>query len=750
MRGPGSRLSRGVGRVMLGVTAVAAAAALLAAPVAVATPESDASDAIDQAWQAIGGDESNLGAKDGDVYAVGDGFGQNFADGVYYFTPATGAHMLYGDVLAKYRALGGPADSDLGFPTIDEVTGLVSPDSRVSTFSASDKPAIFWTPDTGAWVVRGAINAAWDKLGGSSGSLGVPIADETYNGDVVDQKFANGELSWNRATKAFTTVPAELVGQLTDVVVPSDATSAINEAWRAAGGLSGPLGARQGAQSTIGATGAAQPYVGGKIFYSPETGARAVTGAILSKYESAGGPTGDLGYPIGTEADGGAPNSRVSSFSAQDKPIIFWTPDTGAIVVRGAINAAWAKLGGATGKLGVPTAQQTVSGDTVTQKFTGGELSWNKSTGKFASKPGDLAAGLSDVDVPKGAAAGVPNDDSHKGFSWHWWWLLVIIPAFLLVGVIAFGIVGWQRRRAARNLHDDWPHELESGPSVALTSSGSSGSGSHLDRDVEHPDSDGWSAPKRMPGEDDIFDGDQDALDTTPTRIPVDPGRSPQEPVLPDSDGHAELDGVSAVEEYDEPLDVEEEVIAEEINAGEISAEEFDAEEEFDDGADPNDDDFVDEVTAEAQTAAVAEAEPQDDWAEIEAPRRGRHSAHAAGESPFTWTIDTGRPSGRRRAASERSDDRDAEPPSLTPTSDPGRSARHTKSDPNGDLDPSRPAIHLPLSDPYQPPEGYPIKANTHSGLYYTPDCDLYDHTVPEVWFATEELAQANGFVKAE
>ena len=34
----------------------------------------------------------------------------------------------------------------------------------------------------------------------------------------------------------------------------------------------------------------------------------------------------------------------------------------------------------------------------------------------------------------------------------------------------------------------------------------------------------------------------------------------------------------------------------------------------------------------------------------------------------------------------------------------------------------SRPAIHLPLSDPYQAPEGYVIKANTHSGLYYTPD----------------------------
>ena len=39
---------------------------------------------------------------------------------------------------------------------------------------AADNPVIFWTPDTGARVVRGPINAAWDKLGGSAGQLGVP------------------------------------------------------------------------------------------------------------------------------------------------------------------------------------------------------------------------------------------------------------------------------------------------------------------------------------------------------------------------------------------------------------------------------------------------------------------------------------------------------------------------------------------------------------------------------------------------
>ena len=156
------------GRGALAVITALAALTLLA-PAAAATPDSDAADAINAAWSAAGGDGSPLGAPDGDVYAAGAGFGRNFAGGAVFFTPATGAKLMYGAILDKYRAMGGPADSDLGFPTIDEGPGRISPESRNSTFSAADQPVIFWTPDTGAWVVRGAINAAWDRLGGSAG-----------------------------------------------------------------------------------------------------------------------------------------------------------------------------------------------------------------------------------------------------------------------------------------------------------------------------------------------------------------------------------------------------------------------------------------------------------------------------------------------------------------------------------------------------------------------------------------------------
>jgi large subunit ribosomal protein L4 len=45
-------------------------------------------------------------------------------------------------------------------------------------------------------------------------------------------------------------------------------------------------------------------------------------------------------------------------------------------------------------------------------------------------------------------------------------------------------------------------------------------------------------------------------------------------------------------------------------------------------------------------------------------------------------------------------------------------------------------------------PEGFPIKGNADSMLYHVPDSRFYNQTVAEVWFATEEAAEAAGFSK--
>ncbi|MBJ7340306.1 hypothetical protein [Mycolicibacterium sp.] len=672
MTGLRTRLGRTIGRTVVGIVAVMAAA-LLVAPLAAATPEGDADAAITAAWDAGGGPGGPLGIKDGGVYPAGTGFGQNFAGGKIFFTPDTGAHAMRGAILDEYQSLGGPADGDLGFPTIDEGDGK-APGSRNTTFSAADRPVIFWTPDTGARVVRGAINAAWDKLGGSAGVLGVPTDDEAYRGDEVSQTFTGGQLTWNRKTKAFTTTPPELAEQLTGVEVPGDVTTAIDAARRAAGGPLGPLGATDGGQYAIGADGAGQNYAGGKIFYSPATGANVLTGQVLAKYESVGGPEGDLGFPTSTESDGGlAPMSKIASFAAADQPVIFWTPDFGAVIVRGAMNAAWAKLGGATGELGAPTADQTASDDVVTQKFNGGAISWNKSTNEFTTEPPSLQSQLKGLEVPGGGApqsqpaAEAASDGGSSWFHPNWWWLLGIVPILVLIGVVAAAVSMNRRRHDDRapldGFDDDYDdpdyddHDFDSGP-IPLDDDDDDGRGRRsswaMPADV-HGDPPG--AGTRDGGSDGFVADlarDQDAIDTAPTPIFGGTADEPERPWF------------SALEEAD-------------------------------------DTDLVD--IASDDDAPELQSEP-----DLE-PELEPESEH--GSEP-----DSGPPSGRHAAIHLTE-------PVVAETS-----------------------LRLATDDPLDAPHGYPIKANTKTGLYWTPGSGQYDRAQAEIWFASEEFALTNGFTK--
>ncbi|GAB7070315.1 LGFP repeat-containing protein [Mycobacterium hodleri] len=661
MTGLGTRLSRTIGRAGVVVIAVAAAV-LLVAPLAAATPDADADAAITQAWDAGGGPTGPLGIKDGGVYPIGAGFGQNFAGGKIFFTPDTGAHAMTGAILDEYQSLGGPADGDLGFPTIDEGDGK-APGSRNTTFSAADRPVIFWTPDTGARVVRGAVNAAWDKLGGSAGVLGVPTDDEAYSGDDVSQTFTGGEITWNRKSNAFTTTPPELADQLAGLEIPGDVTTAIAAARRAAGGPLGPLGAPDGGQYAIGSDGAGQNYAGGKIFYSPATGANVLTGQVLAKYESVGGPQGDLGFPTGDEADGGlAPMSKVAGFAADDKPVIFWTPDFGAVIVRGAMNAAWTKLGGATGQLGAPTADQTADGDVVTQKFSGGAISWNKSTNEFTTEPASLQSQLKGLEVPGAkspeapAATAAGSDGGSQWFRPSPWWLLGIVPVLVLVGVVTAAVVLNRRRHDRAPLdefddddYDDDDRDEHSGP-IPVGDFGEGRStwampGDERGDRASRPDADG---PDGFVAD---LSADQDAIDTAPTPVVTAAEDEPEAPWFSDLDDP-------------DPVTTAEPVVA------------------------------VDPVPTSAPVVdepVVPQVEPEFD----SGPPSGRHAAIHF-EEPVV-----------------------AEP-SLRLASGGGRDA----------------------------PNGYPIKADTKTGLYWTPDSGGYDDVQPEIWFASEEFALTNGFAK--
>lgn len=734
-------MRRLIGSALVSLTTTALAAALLA-PAAVASPIGDAEAAIMAAWDKAGGDTSPLGARKGDVYPVGDGFALDFDGGKMFFTPATGAKFAYGPVLDKYESLGGPAGSDLGFPSINEVPGLSGPDSRVITLAAGDKPVIFWTPEHGAHVVRGAINTAWDKLGSSGGVLGVPVGDETYSGEVSSQKFSGGQVSWNRQTKQFTTDPPALGDQLKGLQVTIDPTAAINTAWRAAGGAGGPLGAKQGGQYPVGADGIAQNFAGGKVFFTPATGANAVETDILAKYESLGGPAGsDLGFPTTNETDGGiGPSSRICAFSAADKPVIFWTPDHGAFVVRGAMKAAWDKLRAPAGKLGAPTGDQAVDGNVISQNFTGGKISWDRTKNTFSTEPANLAPLLSGLQVSGQNQPSTSAMPSHpKKFAWHWWWLVAAIPVLALLVLLVW--VLFVRRRPAPAAYPpdqgaEFGYDAEApwgrDESDTATEHFAVGGPPEPEPPAEAGAAGRVSWQREVAAEVDYAfeEDDPDAVDTD--SIPVVSQDMLAEAGYPETGAdYAEaVPEVAESEAADDAAYVDADYDAGYPDAG-YEPDDY-AEVEYPDVAVPHTPPDSEAVTGALETApaddeyldlapadTAPEAEPQQEFA----PQAEAAAAGAAG------AVAAATPSRSGRHAAADADD----------GSDNGLAG------PDG-----RPTIHLPLDDPYQAPDGYPIKASARYGLYYTPGSDLYRDTLAELWLSSEEVAQANGFTKAD
>jgi large subunit ribosomal protein L17 len=129
---------------------------------------------------------------------------------------------------------------------------------------------------------------------------------------------------------------------------------------------------------------------------------------------------------------------------------------------------------------------------------------------------------------------------------------------------------------------------------------------------------------------------------------------------------------------------------------------------------------------------AVIELLPQKTaTSEAERARRTRFSRKPAADKADTAAVapDTEAPETSEAPASEAATDTVAEVEESASTEDA----------PYGE------GSHAALPDGGQP-EGFPIKGNEDSMLYHVPGSSHYERTKAEVWFATEEAAQAAGF----
>ena len=274
---------------------------------------------------------------------AGSGKAQDFAGGTIYWSAATGAHAVHGLILDHYKALGGPASS-LGYPVTDE-QGTPDGVGRYNHFNGSGGASIYWTPNTGAWSIQGAIRAKWASMGWEAGPQGYPITDELGTPDGIGRY--NHFSRPDGASIYFTpnTGAWSIQGQIRD-------------RWASMGWEAGPLG--YPVTDELGTPDGVGRYnhfsQAASVYWTASTGAHGVYGAIRDRWAALGWEAGPMGYPVTDEL--GTPDGvgRYNHFSKAAS--IYFSPGTGAHGVYGAIRATWASLGWETSRLGYPTSDE--------------------------------------------------------------------------------------------------------------------------------------------------------------------------------------------------------------------------------------------------------------------------------------------------------------------------------------------------------------------------------------------------------
>lgn len=109
-----------------------------------------------------------------------------------------GYHIVCGAIADKYIALGGWG---WGYPTTHEST---TPDGAgwYNHFNewvsgVESTASIYYTHQTGAVKVNGAIRDKWAAMGWEQSVVGYPVSDEDISSSPVPQRFQRGMIVWS-------------------------------------------------------------------------------------------------------------------------------------------------------------------------------------------------------------------------------------------------------------------------------------------------------------------------------------------------------------------------------------------------------------------------------------------------------------------------------------------------------------------------------------------------------------------------
>lgn len=309
---------------------------------------------------------------------------------IFASAPAAGSADIYYQTTAEFTAF-----LDWLKVEVDAGRVVVETPSQVMAGTTS-------VPDTTAPMVSvtapvaGNVSVAVNATVNATDSVGVTKV-EWYLDGVLANTSTTAPFSWTWNTamapnashsllaKAYdaagnvgtSAAVAVTVNNVTPTVVPY---GAIGGLWSAAGGGAGFLGAPLNNEYDVpGIAGARmEDFAGGKVYWSPGTGASEVHGAILGKYLEWGGPVG-YGLPLTSETTTPDRVGRFNHFESGRS--IYWTPGTGAHTIYGAIRAEWQGLGWELGIMGYPTTDESDATGGRYNGMQGGAIVWSPASG---------------------------------------------------------------------------------------------------------------------------------------------------------------------------------------------------------------------------------------------------------------------------------------------------------------------------------------------------------------------------------
>ncbi len=191
------------------------------------------------------------------------------------------------------------------------------------------------------------IAALWRRLGGASGSLGLPLGPEEPIPGGWGQRFQKGYVAH---TAQFGTHAV---------------TGPVFDRYLAAGLAKGGLGVPTADARTVAAGVTEQAFARGRVLHTAATGAHALRGSVLARWLKDGGLRSQESLPTAEQVEG-----RQQFVGGG----LYLTP--GAVrLVPGAIRDRYEELGGPSSTLGLPTSEATVlTADARTVQFELGQL----------------------------------------------------------------------------------------------------------------------------------------------------------------------------------------------------------------------------------------------------------------------------------------------------------------------------------------------------------------------------------------